>query len=121
MSVSRGDTYFFDPDPLGGGYNCHLWIVASVYEGELDGLKYAIIVNVTSMTNHADRTCVLGSNDHPFLSHESYVFYAKALQIEITSLPEKAKNTPVSAAVLGKVLAGVQQSKFTPRGIKKCC
>jgi len=66
---------FLDP-----GEQPHLWIVLTDgmdYESLTYKRKeYALVVNVT--TSRFDKSCVLNAGDHPFIKHDSYVYYAKA-------------------------------------------
>lgn len=113
-----GDTYLFDPDLL-GGTNHHLWVVVHVYTPELDTTEYAILVNLTTPTGKDDRTCVVGSNEHQFLVHQSVVFYAKAREVETSCLPDSKKHHPTTDALLTKIILGLHASPHTKRGIKR--
>jgi hypothetical protein len=44
------------------------------------GKSCVLMVNISSLLkeSHFDETCVLGSQDHQFIKHDSYVFYKKA-------------------------------------------
>jgi len=52
----------------------HLW--AMISDPEKD--DSVLIVNLTTVRNHSDKTCVLGPGDHPFVRHATCINYADA-------------------------------------------
>jgi hypothetical protein len=118
VEVTAGDTFLIEPPGTNGG---HLWIVLVVYCNELDGTNYAEIVNVTSIRHGHDTACILRQGDHPFVHHDSFVFYGGARTVEIAKLDKLsvARQERVSDKVLIRVVRGLHCSKFTKRGIKK--
>jgi hypothetical protein len=116
-------TLLIDPN---GQENNHLWIVTVVWLPELDTAVHAVIVNLTSVTGtkRDDRTCIVTPSDpdaHPFVSKESYVFYAEARKVERTKLDAlHASNSrpPVAPELLKRIRAGFHQSRSAPRGFR---
>jgi hypothetical protein len=67
--LRRGDCFRFAEK------ESHLWIVLSDPFQEPDRV---LVVNVTTLKAHKDKTCVLNANAHPEITHDSCVNYAKA-------------------------------------------
>ena len=71
-----------------------------------------------------DNTCVLAAGCHPFVQHDSYVYYRHTrIEQERDVLQRLAQGVyiphePVTAAVLARIRAGLLQSPFTRREFK---
>jgi hypothetical protein len=68
-----------------------------VFTADFDTTKYAVIASVTSMTPRGDRTCVLtpeNADRHPFIHHESYVYYGAMLEVEMDRLRSTSVTRP---------------------------
>lgn len=123
MTVRPGDTFLFDPEATN---KPHLWIVLAVHWPELDTSEWAIIASITSLAPTArgvDRTCILGPSNadgHPFIQVDSYVFYRKMMNVEVSRLLQdgQARHVPVSERVLRMVFDGALRSPHTRRGLK---
>jgi hypothetical protein len=87
------------------------------------------MVNISSLLkeSHFDETCVLGSQDHQFIKHDSYVFYKKAdiygaervnLGLADGSLSSYASFTE---RVFKRILDGFEISDETKPKILKFC
>lgn len=121
FSPQPGDTllckHFFEP-------TSHLWIVLTAPAG--DPPKIAI-VSVTTKRPRSDTTVVLRPPDHPFIDWESVVSYKDAMFASVDDLREQVDDeiatpcAPFEAPVFERIRNGVQESPFTPRGIKKHC
>lgn len=110
--------------PKRGDSTPHLWILLTDPDpatGEV------VIVNVTTKRSHSDTTVILQAGDHPYIDHESTIYYADA-QIRDVRLMEQAikeanpyvkPNAACSPELLQRVKDGVHQSKFTPNKIRK--
>ena len=120
--VCPGDTFIIDPSILGS--RDHLWVVLFVRIPDYAYVEYASIVNVTSLTRFADRTCLLGPSDidrHPFVTHDSYVYYAAMREIEVAELllvVVAKQHDPTCDALLTRMRNGVHLSPRTARGFK---
>ena len=72
MAVSCGETFFLsgthDTEP-------HLWIVLTDPEGNPGEV---VVVNLTSQRPGSDATVVLQRGDHPFVRHDTVVYYGDA-------------------------------------------
>lgn len=86
-----------------------------------------ILVNLSSIKYGLpfDQTCVLSAGAHPFIKHDSFVFYRNA-RIEQAAHVERLiaqgvfiAHYPVSDNVLRAVIAGLYQSPFTKREFKR--
>lgn len=118
MSVQPGDTFYGDPRSLGSQV-AHLWVVVAVYEDELDRASVlAVLVSATTATPRMDRSCVLLPGDHPFIHHESCMYYQKAVECPIADLAQMQPHTPVSRQLLVRIRQGLHRSPQTKRGLK---
>lgn len=69
--IKRGDAVLM---PKYADATPHMWIVLTAPDANND----VVIVNVTSLKNHADQTTILKVGDHPYIKHDSVVLYADA-------------------------------------------
>lgn len=119
--MKPGDAFVIDPD---GGTNLHLWIVLSVFTPDLETAPWAVIVNVTSMSAHADTTCVLAPDDsdaHPFIDRKSFVAFARMREVAVRDLETLVRGNlrpPACPAFLARLRGGVHRSPHTRRGFK---
>ncbi|MDD1609173.1 MAG: hypothetical protein LUO95_00800 [Methylococcaceae bacterium] len=60
----------------------HLHFICSdpVYHYPISDKKIVLLVNISSVKDGTDydKTCILNLGDHPFIKHESYVYYKSA-------------------------------------------
>jgi hypothetical protein len=67
-----------------------------------------------------DPTCILYVGDHPFIKHESYVFYQKARLENADKILRGIKSgqlipqDPIDRSVFARVCKGLQESRLTP-------
>lgn len=118
--VKPGDTFILDPE---GGTNSHIWVVLAVDRPDMCE-DWAIIVSITSVKpetrKFADLTCVVDVGDHPFLTHESYVYYGDIQEVEVRRLLGGlgARRQPCSADFLKRLREGVHASPRTKKRFK---
>lgn len=117
MSVSPGDTFLGDPRVSQSTVG-HLWIVVEVYTPDLDTCVIAIMANATSGALDCDHCCVIERGDHPYISHQSFVYYREMVEIPVENLAHLKQLEPLSVDLLSRVRQGLHRSKFTPRGFK---
>jgi hypothetical protein len=117
-----GDTFLM-PAP-GGAATPHLWIVITQPDPQT---HECAIVSVTTLRNSKDQTVILRVGDHPFIRHDSTIFYGDAmivdagrLETEITAgLALLREKCPRSTLKL--VQDGVGASPFTrPKFLRFC-
>jgi len=76
-----GDTFLM-PAP-GGAATPHLWIVIT----QPDRLTHeCAIVSLTTLRNSKDQTVILRIGDHPFIRHDSTIFYGDAMIVDARRL-----------------------------------
>ena len=93
--------------------------------------KYAnaetvLLVNITTLNRELpfDDSCILNVGDHPFIRHESYVYYSKADIFASTSLVsgiqsgELAVHQACPAPTFSRILSGFDVSKRVSGKIK---
>lgn len=102
----------------------HLWIVVTEPHppSNLCG-----IVSVTTLRNSKDQTVILRVGDHPFIRHESTIFYGDAMIVDAERLENEiaaglaVRRDPCPAATLKLVQQGVNASPFTrPKFLRFC-
>lgn len=117
-----GDT-FLSPAP-GGAVTPHLWIVVTPPDPQA---HRCAIVSVTTLRNNKDQTVILRPGDHPFIRHDSTIFYGDAMVVDArrldaeiaTGLVLAKERCPQSALKL--VQDGVLASPFTrPKFLRFC-
>ena len=79
--MNCGDTFLM-PTP-GGMATPHLWIVVTRPDVET---HLCAIVSVTTLRNSKDQTVILRPGDHPFIRHESTIFYGDAMTVDARRL-----------------------------------
>lgn len=74
-----------------------------------------------------DCTCVLHAGAHPFVVHDSYVVYAKAVVWKLESIEKRIENGEVvpqsnlAEPYISNVISGFFKSPFVVRRILKFC
>jgi hypothetical protein len=120
--MDSGDTFLM-PAP-GGRATPHLWIVITAPDPIT---RLCAIVSVTTLRNSKDQTIILRPGDHPFIRHESTIFYGDAMIVDA----RKVDQDLVAGLVLARekcppqtlrlVQDGVAASPFTrPRLLRFC-
>jgi len=83
-----------------------------------------VIANVTSQEQGKDQSCVLDPGDHPFITKESVMNYAEAVESKEAQIIEATRrrlfqsDLPVSPEVLAKIQAGALASPQTESRVK---
>ena len=72
-----GDTFLM-PAP-GGVATPHLWIVVTQPDPQT---HLCAIVSVTTLRNSKDQPVILRRGDHPFIRHDSTIFYGDAMIVD---------------------------------------
>jgi hypothetical protein len=117
-----GDTLLI-PAP-GSDVKPHLWIVVTEPNAET---HLCIIVSVTTLRNNKDQTVTVRVGDHPFLRHDSVIFYADAQIVDSRQLRADLiarvaeRREPFSAELLKLAQDGVLASPFTPNKVVSFC
>jgi hypothetical protein len=85
------------------------------------GSECVLLVNVTSIRDGIwhDPACVLQKGEHPFITHNSYILYAKAhlanvnYLLKIISLERNNSQADVSELLYKRICTGLINSDFT--------
>ena len=108
----------------GGTITPHLWVVVT----EPDAATHlCVIVSVTTLRNSKDQTILLRPGDHPFIRHDSTVFYGDAMIVDVRRLDAEVAaglalvRAPCSPTTLKLVQDGVLASPFTRPKIERFC
>jgi len=118
--MRAGDTFKFSP---AASSDKHLWVVISDPESYPDDL--VVIVSLTSHDLWKDPACVLSLGDHPFIRHETSVYYAKARFVSrgrldhLVEVGDVIPNTPMEPEVLARIRRGAGDSDFIKEGFHK--
>ena len=82
-----------------------------------------VIVSVTTLRNALDQTLILRAGDHPFIRHESVVFFADArivngarLQMLVDEYRMRT-HQPCATWLIDEVEAGLKASPYTPKKV----
>jgi hypothetical protein len=117
-----GDTFLM-PAP-GGMVTPHLWIIITQPD---PATHLCAIVSVTTLRESKDQTVILRVGDHPFVRHDSAIFYRGAMIADSTRIGGEIAaglalaREKCTAATLKLVQDGVGASPFTPPKILRFC
>ncbi len=117
-----GDTFLM-PVP-GGRLIPHLWIVVTDPEPQTN---FCAIVSITTLRNSKDQTVILRIGDHPFIRHDSTIFYGDAMILDARRLDAEIMaglaiiRERCSPQTLKLVQDGVLASPFTRPKILRFC
>lgn len=119
MPFSAGDTFILTHAT---GPTPHLWVILWGPEGEADSF---IMVSLSTMKPHSDRTVLIQVGEHPFIQHDTCAVYsdlrkttaAKLQQIE--ALRQLARRDKASPALLEKLRNGLFASARTPNAMRE--
>lgn len=114
--MKLGDTFKLERNGEG-----HLWVVIS--EPTSDGS--VVMVNLTTMRNGSDPSCVLGPGDHPFVVHTTVIAYqfAKLVPQDAQRMMALQRQLciprePMPAAVLQRIREGALKSDLMPQKLQ---
>ena len=118
--VGAGTTFFL---PKPNQSTAHLWVVLTDPDNESP--PHVAIVNLTSSA--VDDTVILTRGDHPFVRHETYIYYEDAKIVPAQKLVE-AVNMGISEyreefqpAVLERVQDGLLTSPHVSPKVREYC
>lgn len=114
--------------PSGPEKKNHLFTVA-LGPKKLDGYgphDQVLMVSVTSVKPgfKFDDACPLKEGDHPYIKHDSYIYYREprieqaSRVTEMVRTGQWAAKEPCDEELMGKILAGFHRSKLIPRHIR---
>jgi hypothetical protein len=100
----------------------HLFILLTDPHDDETGAKSVLMVSLSTVRAGLlhDATCILYAEDHPFVKHDSYVFYQRARLAEADKLLGGVKSgqfvpqDPMDGAVFARVCKGLEESRLTP-------
>lgn len=108
----------------GGAATPHLWIIITEPD---PSSKLCGIVSVTTLRNSKDQTIIPRVGDHPFIRHESTIFYGDAMIVDARRLESEilaglaVRREKCPAATLKLVQQGVGASPYTrPKFLRFC-
>ena len=118
MDFHAGETFLF---PLEEANIAHLWVIATNPNNAGD----FAVVSLTSLRGSQDQTLILRPGEHPFIKHETCVYYrtaeittAKELHRRIRHGTAKMKES-VSAELLSEIVKGFTASDFTKNRVRQ--
>ncbi|PLR40483.1 hypothetical protein CYR32_01700 [Chimaeribacter coloradensis] len=112
--------------PVGGTNHLHIICNDPAYDA-VNGCECVLVVNITTVYPNAphDPACILHAGDHPFVKHDSYVYYADAIIWKIPNVVarkqsgELIQHADMDDRVFQRVLAGFETSDFTSGKVLK--
>lgn len=123
MSICRAGTLLIPSGPYHDPDRLHLHVICN----DVDSQGYVLVVGIATWINAniCDATCRLQAHEHPWLSHESYVFYrnaelrpAAALDAGVKSGLLRTKESMNGQTFL-RVRNGICTSMHTSKKIKR--
>jgi hypothetical protein len=109
--------------PEGDQKHKHLFILLTdPYKNNNMDDSWILMVSLSTIRTGVphDPTCILYVGDHPFIKHESYVFYQKARLENADKILRGIKSgqlipqDPIDRSVFARVCKGLQESRLTP-------
>src|ERR1039457_2365672 len=100
----------------GGQVTPHLWIVVTQPDPQT---HLCAIASITTLRNSKDQTIILRPGDHPFIRHDSAIFYGDAMIVDARRLDAEIaaglalRRETCSQATLKLVQDGALASPFT--------
>ncbi len=107
--------------PKSGHDLAHLWVVLTAP----DALAQVLLVNLTTLRPHSDRTVEIRPGEHPYVAHATVAHYADARMAAAPAIEAAIASglfrthQDCSPALLDRLLAGVLASPHTSEKIKR--
>jgi hypothetical protein len=98
----------------------HLWFVCT----NPDATGKVATVSLVSLKDWSDRTCIVTPPDHPYVTHESVIYYQDACLREVAALEAALQNgllqpqQVATDALMQRIRAGAVASRFVPRNVR---
>jgi hypothetical protein len=106
----------------------HLWVIISDTNNDGELLE----VNITSTNNpdgtrrkYIDNSCIVNVGEHPWITHESFLYYRKARGTEQSAIDRLLQarlitsNENVSSRLLRKIQDGAKKSVYLETNLEK--
>ena len=108
------------------GATPHQWVIVTEPIPET-GL--AVIVNITTLQPHSDKTTIIAAGEHPYVTHDSVAFYGDAQIVDVRLIEKGIKVAnkyiwqlaPCDAKLLQKLQSGIIKSPHTKKKISDFC
>jgi hypothetical protein len=116
-----GDTFLMSPR---SNFELHLWIIITDVDKD-SGL--VAIVSLTTLRHNVDQTLILRKGDHPFVEHESAVYFTDARLAELKGIDAHVTagtirpHQPCSATLLKEIQQGALACDLTPHKVLLFC
>lgn len=113
--------------PVGGSDHLHI-ICNDPVHYPIHGCDCVLVVNISSVyppPAYSDPACILHAGEHPFVFHESFVYYEDAIVWKVPNVISREQSgelTPhadMEEVILQRVLDGFETSDFTNPKILK--
>ncbi len=101
----------------------HLFVlITDPVENLVTKIKETLVVSLSTIKpqNPFDDTCIIHPNEHPFIKHDSFVFYRRATIQDCNKLISGVKQGVfeakgiIDATVFSKICNGIESSRYTP-------
>jgi hypothetical protein len=125
--MGKGQAFLSDLEDTPGGKIRHLNVIIS----EPDDDMHYLVVPITTWREKdgrplpgQDNSCVLSAGCHPFIKHESYVFYAKARKMSYVAVFNGIKKgilikkEDMPADIVRRMREGASNSPYLPDEFK---
>ncbi|EBA4600821.1 hypothetical protein DN122_07275 [Salmonella enterica subsp. enterica serovar Coquilhatville] len=113
--------------PVGGSHHLHIVCNDPVFSPEhgCDCVLVVAISTVRPAPAFHDPACILEEGDHPFIRHQSFVFYGDAVVWRVPSVIDRTQSGELiprqvmDDAVFERVLAGFETSDFLVNKVRR--
>jgi hypothetical protein len=119
VEIVPGDTFIL---LRATGSTPHLWVVLWGPAGAADAY---LVVSLSTLRRHSDRTVILQAGDHPFVQHDTCAVYADARRTTAAKLRQALANReaiarePAGAVLLERLRSGLLRSPYTPDALRE--
>lgn len=96
----------------------------SILSDPSSGYFTFVLVNLTTFKEGCDESCILRHGDHEFITHDTYIAYARAQMLKedqakrMNESGEIAMREPLKPAILRKIREGTAITSSLAQGIK---
>lgn len=126
-TAAAGSTFCFQPSPEDKEHLCFVLNDPMDFEGFSP--QSCLFVNASTPRRGHDPTCIVPANCHPFIDHDSFIYYRFARLERAKFLEEKVgpppapfyrQHDPAPIGLIKFILSNMLRSPRTARDLKAC-
>lgn len=118
MAIAAGNTFIL---LRATGSVPHLWVVV---DGPVHNPPEVVILSLTTLRPHSDKTVILHAGDHPFIQHDTCIEYRDARFVKVAKLEEllqkrqAVQRQDMAPEIVERIRAGLVRSPYTVHAIR---